>query len=391
MGQTCGPMTMTAAGDGHSKMESGQTGAQIDGFDSVPSDMFGISCCKPKGAPDEPRHCLAMPVCGLTPRLEMATPRVVDERFEFRPCEDLLETEPQGNPVLLHLYDLNAKLAAVNRVTYDLLGAGGAFHASIEVCGIEWSFGSQGINRTRPRQRWQELYRQSVLIGRTSCSKADVASIIREMETEDWTAEGYDVLLRNCGAFADAFCVRLSVGHIPAWVNRFAEASVSSTAWRKVASYLGCESAAMQINAQCQPQQKAFLRSGSQAGAVKRHPVPRLTMNHLGEPENMMADSTASKPSPKGSRNNIGCPLADRTNLLQDSVSRSPNKSQPHLSPQGPTPCKIFQGRRCKAFTLNYDSLDITQNLAECDLNRRDATVEDDGFRYVNEQIAWHD
>jgi len=359
MGQTCGPMA--ADGDCDSRTRSRQVAAQTDQFDNVQSNLFGMNCCTPKGTSEESWHCRAMPVCGpmpvcgMTPRLEEPAPRL-SESFEFRPSEDLLEaSEAKGNTVVLHLYDLNPRLAAVNRLTYDLLGAGGAFHASIEVCGLEWSFGSRGINRTIPRQRWQELYRQSVLIGRTACSKTDVAVIITKMEAEeDWTAEAYDVLLRNCGAFADAFCVHLNVGHIPAWVNRFAEASVSSSTWRKVASYLGCESSALQIDdARCQPQHKSF--SQPRAGHVKNHPVPRLAMHHLGELKGGMPESIASS-STTGLCSTVRCPLADRTNQFPDSSIGSPSKLQPTCSPKGPTPSKMFQGRRCRAFNLDYEA-----------------------------------
>jgi hypothetical protein len=288
-------------------------------------------------------------------------------------------------------------------VTYDLLGAGGAFHASIEVYGIEWSFGSNGIARSLPGSRWQELYRQSVTIGKTTYSKTDVYLIIREMESEHYNAEGYDVLLRNCGAFADAFCMQLNVGHIPSWVNRFAEASVSNTTCRKVASILGCESSALQISQQCQPQPKAL--PDPRVGHVKQHPVPRLAMSHL---QNRLPDSLASSSSPKnlGETKNLGdtlrCPLADRTNQVADSSHRSPNKLQHHRSPKGrtplssrspkgPTPSKMFQGRRCKAFAYDYDTAaaDYDTDWAASALNRREG-IESELLVPGDARIVWH-
>lgn len=393
MGQTCGPMAID--NDCDSQARSGQVAAPIDRCNNVQqSSFFGINCCKPKGALEETSwHCHAMPVCGMTPRIEVPTPRL-SESFEFRPYEELLETvsspQAKGNSVVLHLYDLNSKLAAVNRVTYDLLGAGGAFHASVEVCGLEWSFGSRGINRSLPRQRWQELYRQSVFIGKTACSKTDVAVIIRDMEADEWKADNYDVLMRNCGAFADALCVQLNVGHIPAWVNRFAEASVSSTTWRKVASYLGCESSALQIDARCQQQDtsNAFSQPAPRVGCVKTHPVPRLAMNHLGENKSGLPECVASKSRSTGLSSSLRCPLADRTNqfsLYPDSPSRSPYELKPDCSPEGPTPSKMFVGRRCRAFALDYDT-----HLAECDLNRGEVNTESGVSQYADGRIILH-
>lgn len=359
---------------------SKQTRSGLDLHVNAPTaGICGNLCCRTDEYEEHPWQCRAMPVCGMTPRLEVPTPRHY-ESFEFRPCEDLLgpDTEPIGSPVVLHLYDLNPKLAAVNRVTYDLLGAGGAFHASIEVCGIEWSFGSRGINRSLPRQRWQELYRQSVTIGRTSCSKSDVALIIKDMESEGWTQDDYDVLQKNCGSFADKFCVRLDVGHIPAWVNRFAEASASNGAWRKLANYLGCESAEGQLDGQSHPHQKRSGQSGAQAGYGKKHPVPRLAISNL-------RDSLSPDNSPTGLKKASECPLADRTNRLPNSFSRSPTKKHPSPQQKGRTPSKQFLGRRCKAFAYEYDP----QTLS-CDLNRDDSVECIDDFKYARENIVWH-
>lgn len=373
MGQSCGPMAAEKAfslglgsrDDGDDESQSQPRLGYNDNclVERLPSDVFGLRCCGPTAAADEHRDqpfCRAMPLCGMTPRNDLVTPR--PESFEFRPCEDLVETLAPGNPVVLHLYDLNPKLAAVNKVSYDLLGVGGAFHASVEVCGVEWSFGSRGLNRAPPRQRWQELYRQSVVMGRTECCKTEVGNIIRDMEIEGWNAEHYDVLQQNCGAFADAFCVRLNVGPIPVWVNRFAKASVSSDAWKKVASYLGCESAATQIaNAPCQQRTtKGSFRTEPVTQQVKKkHPVPRLAMSPLCDATNRLPDALNGSPT----RNPSGL-YSRYSNKLPDA----------RRSPKRPTPSKKFRGRRCMAFAI-----DDTEGLAM-------PTGENDS----DERIVWH-
>ena len=48
-------------------------------------------------------------------------------------------------------------------------------------------------------------------------SPAEVA----ELQAQ-WPGESYDLLHRNCVHFCDALCVRLGVGPLPGWVNRFA-------------------------------------------------------------------------------------------------------------------------------------------------------------------------
>lgn len=39
---------------------------------------------------------------------------------------------------------------------------------------------------------------------------------------EKYPGDDYDLFRRNCCHFADEFAVRLGVGHIPAWIHRFA-------------------------------------------------------------------------------------------------------------------------------------------------------------------------
>merc|ERR1719161_467480 len=104
---------------------------------------------------------------------------------------------------------------------------GGAFHAAVEVQGLEWSFGRTfrdtlpGISCGLPRSDPQHNFRQTIFLGRTKLSMELVAALIRDL-VEDYPGQDYDLLRRNCCHFADDFCKRLGVGAIPGWIHRFA-------------------------------------------------------------------------------------------------------------------------------------------------------------------------
>jgi len=132
-----------------------------------------------------------------------------------------------GIPVILHIYTASksGSIQRVNRFTKDIVDAGGVFHGGVEVLGKEYSFGwtpsGTGVYSTPPGENEMHEYREAIRMGRTSLTKKEVTKILKTM-AQDWTGDSYDLIRKNCCHFCEAFCSRLGVGGLPAWVNRFA-------------------------------------------------------------------------------------------------------------------------------------------------------------------------
>ena len=106
----------------------------------------------------------------------------------------------------------------------------GAFHAGIEVNGLEWSFAGEdsatpGVGCTEPRCHPLHRYRQTVHLGFTQCSPEDIAKIIGDLVEE---YDEYCILTCNCCHFADDFSRRLGLNGIPRWVSLCLARSCSS-------------------------------------------------------------------------------------------------------------------------------------------------------------------
>ncbi|KAM0934593.1 putative PPPDE peptidase domain-containing protein [Dioscorea sansibarensis] len=138
--------------------------------------------------------------------------------------------------VVLHIYDVtnsgsdkgNNTILQINRIFKDGIGLGGIFHSAVQVYGDEeWSFGfcehGSGVFSCPPRKNHLYTYRESMVLGETNLSCAEVNQILRELSRE-WPGRSYELLSRNCNHFCDTFCERLGTPKLPAWVNRFANA-----------------------------------------------------------------------------------------------------------------------------------------------------------------------
>ncbi|CAK0834023.1 unnamed protein product, partial [Prorocentrum cordatum] len=128
----------------------------------------------------------------------------------------------EGPPVLLNVYDVS-HADAVRWLNSLLAGSalklGGAFHAAVEVQGLEWSFGRTfrdtlpGVSCQLPRSDPQHTFRESVLLGYTRLTTDRIAGLMADL-VEEYPGSGYDLLHRNCCTFAEDFSRRLGVGPI---------------------------------------------------------------------------------------------------------------------------------------------------------------------------------
>lgn len=134
----------------------------------------------------------------------------------------------EGHEVWLHVYDLGPVTGQLNE--FVLRGANlGAFHCGIEVLGDEWSFQGfhdawddptlSGIVRNEPRLHPAYLYRESVLLGRSPLDE-DAIDLLLDRMMEEWPANAYHLVARNCVTFAEEFAKVLQAPEpFPAWVR----------------------------------------------------------------------------------------------------------------------------------------------------------------------------
>lgn len=154
--------------------------------------------------------------------------------FEATRCLQLLQPVPscssrksEDSAVMLRIYDvMGAEVVSGLNCLCRVIDTG-AFHAGVEVHGLEWSFGfsedGSGVFSCTPGECGGHAYREAVSMGETSLGEEDVMILLSTL-AQDWQGSDYDILRRNCCHFSDALCRQLQVGHIPGWVTNLAGA-----------------------------------------------------------------------------------------------------------------------------------------------------------------------
>lgn len=138
--------------------------------------------------------------------------------------------EAEGTPVYLNVYHLNDQWVKSNTLSKQVFGIGGAFHAGIEVHGVEWTYGSEfGISQAQPRSHDVHIYHESILLGETYLSETEVQNLVLTMQ-KIWVANDYDMLEHNCANFSDALSWELVGEPIPRWVTRFPSIAAQAAA-----------------------------------------------------------------------------------------------------------------------------------------------------------------
>jgi len=130
-----------------------------------------------------------------------------------------LRHSPCKDAVYLNIYDVREEYRATNSIARSM-SAGGAFHTGIEVHGMEWSYGVDGVYKTPPRTSSVHLYRESICLG--SCNQNRM-EVVWQLETfsRQWGAQEYDFLRNNCINFCKEACLLLGAQPVPSWVDRF--------------------------------------------------------------------------------------------------------------------------------------------------------------------------
>lgn len=127
-----------------------------------------------------------------------------------------------GAEVVLNLYDYNGDAMVHDFNTWGRYFGLGAFHAAVEVYGLEWSYGftegPDGIYSVVPKTNCSHQYRESIPLGVTFFSIQQVERLLQQM-SKQWKGQAYNLLWKNCCHFSDDLCRRLGVGAVPSWVN----------------------------------------------------------------------------------------------------------------------------------------------------------------------------
>lgn len=135
------------------------------------------------------------------------------------------EGKRKPEPVTLNIYDLADNTVGLNGAL-SAVGTG-AYHAGVEVYGIEFSFGRcedpnvTGICCVPPKGCTAHPFRESLPMGDTSMTKKEVEQLMRRLCME-WMSMDYDILRNNCCHFSAELCKQLGVGPVPSWVTSLA-------------------------------------------------------------------------------------------------------------------------------------------------------------------------
>lgn len=148
----------------------------------------------------------------------------MEEVSSKRHCDDSDDDMVLPVEVKLNIYDLFRDTNAATGV----LGFG-AFHAGIEIFGIEWSYGAtppegwrplSGVYPAIPRHSGVGFFRETLPLGYSKCHRAhDVWQLALRLACE-WLGEHYHVLDHNCLDFCATFASHLGVDQVPDWVTR---------------------------------------------------------------------------------------------------------------------------------------------------------------------------
>ncbi|KAL6861385.1 hypothetical protein ACP4OV_017085 [Aristida adscensionis] len=231
--------------------------------------------------------------------------------------------------VVAHVYDVangssDATVLHINRFFKDAIGLGGIFHTAIQVYGDEeWSFGycerGTGVFSCPPCKNPMYTFRESIVLGKTSCSIFTVNQILRELSWE-WPGGSYELLSRNCNHFCNAFCEKLDVPKLPGWVNRFANAGDAALDVAETTA-VKLKQAKKEIMTACKAA-STFL-----AGTSSSNPSPSNGEDIGGSTSNSLFEVTWIKSvigmSVKPSRNLMGLDSSDDEKSGDDSESES--------------------------------------------------------------------
>ncbi|KAJ9471749.1 DeSI-like protein [Diplonema papillatum] len=128
--------------------------------------------------------------------------------------------ERNETDVYVNVYDITSFNALIGWVGM------GAHHTGVEVYGREHCFGrssdASGVYTIQPKTCEAHIFRESIFLGRTSLTKAEVMSAVRGFQ-QRFHSSSYHVIRNNCNHFSEdfsAFLLGKDFIDFPPWVNR---------------------------------------------------------------------------------------------------------------------------------------------------------------------------
>jgi len=124
-----------------------------------------------------------------------------------------------GVEVYINIYDLSHANKYLNYIGL------GAYHTGVVIENREYSFGGHdyddvtGVFDNEPRCVPNALFRQTVHMGSTRCSRKEVFRILDDLSAK-WKGTDYEIFSRNCNTFADDLCRQILGKGVPRYVNR---------------------------------------------------------------------------------------------------------------------------------------------------------------------------
>lgn len=241
--------------------------------------------------------------------------------------------------VFLNVYDLSEDWLHANNIFVDVLRLGGAFHTGVEAHGKEWSFGQKGVTRSTPRRHDVHVYRQSVPMGLTMCSAAEVLGIIERDLLPRWRGEDYELFRRNCCSFSDVLCRRLCGKPIPLWVNRFPKLALAARRrWSKMVDMIPRQPTSMDYAVSDTTMSAASSGIASPTSSSSSFEPPQVTTPGV-QGESEFGTSIASSPvhSPSSTP-------AHRADCAQDREEAPEEDVDLALEPEVVKPCYLAHG-----------------------------------------------
>lgn len=128
--------------------------------------------------------------------------------------EDNEITKKTAFPVELYIYDLSNGMARQFAPFFGInFEIEGIWHTSLVVHGLEWFFGSQGIQTCNPGGTLRQEN-----MGSTSLSLSKFKAYLHKLGKDEFTGDKYDLFNHNCNTFTNMVSKHLTGKQIPQYI-----------------------------------------------------------------------------------------------------------------------------------------------------------------------------
>jgi hypothetical protein len=201
------------------------------------AELHDVSSLQATGSPSA--SSLAVPASPPPPEFAASGPQAAVAPLESRRnfhAGRMLFPQETTSPVRLAVYDVSKTHGVwfINKLcAHPTSGCkfGGLFHVGLQVYEREITYGHdpsgsgvslKPIGPQSQRELGQYNYRETLELGTTTKSRAEVAAVIDSLKSKGYVGASYNLLTRNCCHFADELSQALCGEPIPAYLHRFA-------------------------------------------------------------------------------------------------------------------------------------------------------------------------